>query len=68
MNEDRLVTAMASAWDSPVPSGTNSVVAYCTSGSKVYVRCGRVACTPYGNAMDWENTVTFSGFLVTGDD
>ena len=56
------VTAFAANGDTP--SATAVVFVHCNSGDKVYIQCARIDCLVFGDADDFSNTTTFSGYLV----
>ena len=67
MDDIRLVTSFAV--NDVTPAASNSVLVHCTSGGKVYIQCDTLhACTPWGTDGNFHNTVTFSGYLVAGDE
>ena len=67
MDGERLVTSLNV--NSNIPTGSNSVAINCGSGGKVYIQGGTMYnVIPYGTNNNWGNTVTFSGFLISGDD
>ena len=66
MDEALLVTSFAAG--SPNGATSNTVFIQCDSGSRVFVQCGQIACSMYGNSNGYVNTVTFSGMLVAEDE
>ena len=61
--------ATAFAWNGGTQAASNSAVVQCGSGDKVYVQCNDMhGCVQYGTNNSWGNTVTFSGFMLGGDD
>ena len=66
MDDTYLVTSLTSGGTTPATG--NSVVVHCNSGSKVYVQCGPAPCTQQGTTNNYQNSVTFLGFLLTSDD
>ena len=62
---NQLVTLIADSRDSHGP-GSNAVVTYCESGSRVYVRCHMGPCniSPGSGSDFMEKLPTFSGVLL----
>ena len=66
MDDSHIATSLTANGDTP--SGSISIYVHCNAGSKVYVQCGyKHQCEMYGNVDGWENTVMFSGHLLSQD-
>ena len=67
MDDEPIITVLTSHAQSV--GMTNAAMVHCQSGSKVYVQCEQqFPCVPYGSTDGFGNSVTFTGFLLFGDD